>query len=247
MKHFFQAVLLGLVIGGLAGGTPAAADLQAALADSSRPEADRARDASRKPGEVLAFFSIAAGQKVADLLSGSGYYSRILVNVVGEEGTVYAGNNPFYLDFFKDQWNAVFQEPSFQKVQRIDGPLANVALPQDGSLDAVIMALAYHDLFLTEEDRTKMNARILAALKPGGVYGIIDHHATEGTGTKAAKSLHRIEEAVIIDEITDAGFTLARKGDFLRNAQDDRTKIVFDPAIRGKTDRFVLRFEKPAQ
>ena len=247
MQYFFRAALLGLVIGSLMGGTPAAADLQAALADSSRPEADRARDASRKPAEVLAFFDIGPGDKVADLLPGSGYYSRILVNAVGEEGTVYAGNNPFYLDFFKDKWNAVFQEPSFQKVQRIDGPLDNVALPQDGSLDAVIMALAYHDLFLIEEDRGRMNARILAALKPGGVYGIIDHHAKEGTGSEAVKSLHRIEEAVIVKEITDAGFTLAKKGDFLRNAQDDRTKIVFDPAIRGKTDRFVLRFEKPTQ
>jgi predicted methyltransferase len=247
MQHFFRAGLLGLVIGSLMGGTPAAADLQAALADSSRPEADRARDAGRKPAQVLAFFDIGPGDKVADLLPGSGYYSRILVSAVGEEGTVYAGNNPFYLDFFKDKWNAVFQEPSFQKVQRIDGPLDNVALPQDGSLDAVIMALAYHDLFLIEEDRTKMNARILAALKPGGVYGIIDHHAKEGTGTEAVKSLHRIEEAVIVKEITDAGFTLAKKGDFLRNAEDDRTKIVFDPALRGKTDRFVLRFEKPKQ
>lgn len=178
MQHFFRAGLLGLVIGSLMAGTPAAADLQAALADSSRPEADRARDAGRKPAEVLAFFDIGPGDTVADLLTGSGYYSRILVNAVGAEGTVYAGNNPFYLDFFKDKWNAAFQEPSFKDVQRVDGPLDSVALPQDGSLDAVIMALAYHDLFLIEEDRNKMNARILAALKPGGVYGIIDHHST---------------------------------------------------------------------
>ena len=141
----------------------------------------------------------------------------------------------------------MFTEPGFQKVQRVDGLADQVALPQDGSLDAVIMVLAYHDLFITEEDHTKLNARVFAALKPGGVFGIIDHHAKEGSGIQEVKSLHRIEQALIEKEITAAGFILAKKGDFLSNPEDDRTKMVFDPSIRGKTDRFVLRFEKPKQ
>ncbi len=247
MKRFLLIALISGMIGSLLTGVSAAADLQAALANPARPEADRARDAARKPAEVLQFFGIEQGKKVADLLAGGGYYTRILVKAVGEEGQVYAGNNPFYMQFVKDNWDALFKEPSFQKVHRVDGLVDQVALPQDGSLDAVIIVLAYHDLFLTEEDRSQMNARILAALKPGGVYGIIDHHAKEGSGTEAVKALHRIEEAVIVNEITAAGFTLAKKGDFLRNARDDGTKMVFDPAIRGKTDRFVLRFEKPKQ
>ena len=247
MKRFLLIALISGMIGSLLTGVSAAADLQAALANPARPEADRARDAARKPAEVLQFFGIEQGKKVADLLAGGGYYTRILVKAVGEEGQVYAGNNPFYMQFVKDNWDALFKEPSFQKVHRVDGLVDQVALPQDGSLDAVIIVLAYHDLFLTEEDRSQMNARILAALKPGGVYGIIDHHAKEGSGTEAVKALHRIEEAVIVNEITAAGFTLAKKGDFLRNAHDDGTKMVFDPAIRGKTDRFVLRFEKPKQ
>ncbi len=247
MKRFLLIALISGMIGSLLTGVSAAADLQAALANPARPEADRARDAARKPAEVLQFFGIEQGKKVADLLAGGGYYTRILVKAVGEEGQVYAGNNPFYMQFVKDNWDALFKEPSFQKVHRVDGLVDQVALPQDGSLDAVIIVLAYHDLFLTEEDRSQMNARILAALKPGGVYGIIDHHAKEGSGTEAVKALHRIEEAVIVNEITAAGFTFAKKGDFLRNARDDGTKMVFDPAIRGKTDRFVLRFEKPTQ
>ncbi|MYJ96108.1 MAG: hypothetical protein F4053_11155 [Proteobacteria bacterium] len=107
------------------------------------------------------------------------------------------------------------------------------------------MALAYHDLFLTEEDRGELNRRVFAALRPGGVYGIIDHHAAEGAGASVVESLHRIEERVIVDEITGAGFALAASGDFLSNPDDDRSLIVFNPDIRGRTDRFVLRFEKP--
>ena len=100
---------------------------------------------------------------------------------------------------------------------------------------------------ITDEDRAKGNARIFAALKPGGVYGIIDHHAKDGRGTDDVKSLHRIEESVLINEVTAAGFVLAQKGEFLRNSDDSRTASVFDPTIRGKTDRFVLRFEKPLE
>lgn len=245
MKRVLCSLLMGTLLGSASVAT--AVDLQAILADPDRPAADRARDADRKPEQVLQFFGIAPGQKVADLLAGQGYYTRILVKVVGEEGEVYAGNNPFYLQFVEKAWEALLTTPAFQKVHRIDGPVDQVALPQDGSLDAVIIVLAYHDLFLTEEDRNKMNARIFAALKPGGVYGIIDHHAQEGSGTAAVQSLHRIDEAVVIKEVTAAGFTLAKKGEFLRHPEDDRSKSVFDPAIRGKTDRFVLRFEKPSR
>ncbi len=247
MKRSICYVLLGAVLGMFVPGLTMATDWQAVLADSARPDADRARDADRKPEQVLEFFGVKSGQKVADLLAGGGYYTRILVGAVGEEGEVYAGNNPFYLGFVKKDWDALFATPAFKNVHRVDGRVDQLTLPQDGSLDAVIIVLAYHDLLLTDEDRSKMNAQIFAALKPGGVYGIVDHHAQKGSGTEFVKSLHRIDEAVIIAEATAAGFKLAQKGDFLRHPEDDHTKGVFGADIRGKTDRFVLRFEKPSE
>ncbi len=220
-------------------------DIAAILADSSRPAADRERDAGRMPDAVLAFFDIGPGDKVADLLCGGGYYTRILAPLVGNDGEVYAGNNPFFNRFGEEALTALLAEPGFDNVTRIDGPVDELALPSDASMDAVIIVLAYHDLWLTDEDRDELNRRVFAALKPGGVYGIVDHHAAEGAGTDVIQSLHRIEESVIVDEITASGFALAASGDFLRNAGDDRSLRIFDPSIRGNTDRFVLRFEKP--
>ena len=244
MRNNITIILLPIVFMAFSSAV-AQTDIAAILADTSRPAADRDRDAGRMPAEVLAFFDIGPGDKVADLLCGGGYYTRILVPVVGEEGEVYAGNNPFFQRFGEEALTALIAEPGFERVHRIDGPVDEVALPTDGSLDAVIIVLAYHDLWLTDEDRGELNRRVFAALKPGGVYGIVDHHAAEGAGTDVIQSLHRIEEPVITAEISAAGFSLAARADFLGNPNDDRSLRIFDPSIRGNTDRFVLRFEKP--
>ena len=243
LKTIISSILLPVALACAA--AQAQVSVDEALASPARPEEDRARDAGRMPAQVLEFFGIGAGSRVADLLSGGGYYTRILVPVVGPEGAVYAGNNPFFLRFVEEEMNALLAEPGFENVMRIDGPVDEIGLPDDGSLDAAMMALAYHDLFLTEEDRGELNRRVFAALRSGGVYGIIDHHAAEGAGASVVESLHRIEESVIVDEITAAGFVLAASGDFLANPDDDRSLIVFNPDIRGSTDRFVMRFEKP--
>ena len=219
--------------------------VEQALAAEGRSDEDRARDAGRMPAQVLEFFGIGAGSRVADLLSGGGFYTRILAPVVGPEGAVYTGNNPFFDRFGAEALTALLSEPGYENVMRIDAPVDEMALPDDASLDAVMIVLAYHDLWLTDEDRGELNRRVMAALKPGGVYGITDHHAAVGAGTSVIESLHRIEESVIVDEITGAGFELAAGGDFLSNPEDDRSLRVFDPNIRGNTDRFVLRFEKP--
>jgi predicted methyltransferase len=218
-------------------------DLSAILASEARPQADRESDANRKPDQVIRFLGIERGDKVADLLTGGGYWTRILVPLVGTEGHVYAGNNPFFARFYADAFNALLAEPAFKNVVRIDGPVDKLALPKDGSLDAVIMVMAYHDLFLTNEDRGALNRAVFAALKPGGVFGIIDHEAGAGAGTSKIESLHRIEKKVVVDEVQAAGFKLGRDGDFLRNPADDHSAKIFD--LDGKTDRFVLRFEKP--
>jgi len=223
----------------------AQADLNAILASPARPQEDRDRDAGRKPDRVIEFFGIERGDKVADLLTGGGYWTRILVPLVGPEGRVYAGNNPFFARFYTDAFNALLTEPAFKNVRRIDGPVDELALPKDGSLDAVILIMAYHDLFLTDEDRSVLNRTVLAALKPGGVYGIVDHEAGAGAGTSKIESLHRIEKKVVVDEVQAAGFKLAGDADFLRNSADDHSLKIFDPSLAGRTDRFVLRFEKP--
>lgn len=219
-------------------------DLASILASPTRPQQDRDGDAGRHPDRVIQFFGIESGERVADLLTGGGYWTRILVPLLGPGGRVYAGNNPFFAEYFATAFNALLAEPGFAGVVRIDGRVDALALPTDGSLDTVLLVMAYHDLFLTDEDRSALNRKVLAALKPGGVYGIIDHAAGRGAGATVVKSLHRIEKQIVIDEITAAGFKLADEADFLSNAADDHSMPIFAPTIAGKTDRFVLRFEK---
>ncbi len=220
-------------------------DLNSVLSSQTRPQADRDQDARRHPAEFIKFLGIKSGDHVADLLTGGGYWTRILVPLVGPSGKVYAGNNPFFARFYTDAFNALLAEPAFKGVVRIDGPVDKLALPGDGSLDAVIMVMAYHDIFLTDENRGALNKKVLAALKPGGVYGIIDHEAGAGAGATKIQALHRIEKKVVVDEIQAAGFKLAGQAGFLANPADDHSAKIFDPSVSGKTDRFVLRFEKP--
>ncbi len=220
-------------------------DLASILASQARPQADREQDARRHSAEFIKFLGIKSGDHVADLLTGGGYWTRILVPLVGPSGKVYAGNNPFFARFYSDAFNALLAEPAFKGVVRIDGPVDKLALPTDGSLDVVLMVMAYHDIFLTDEDRGALNKKVFAALKPGGVYGIIDHEAGAGAGATKIKDLHRIEKKVVVDEIQAAGFKLAGEAGFLANPGDDHSAKIFDPSISGKTDRFVLKFEKP--
>lgn len=220
-------------------------DIGTVLADPSRPQEDRDRDPTREPAAVIEFLGIGPGDNVADLLAGGGYWTRILVPIVGPSGRVYSGNNPFFANFFGEAFDALLAEPAFRNVVRIDGPVDALPLPRDGSLDAVIMSQAYHDLVLGDEDRDEMNRTIFAALKPGGVYGIIDHAAAPGSGTSQTEALHRIDEQFLINEVEYAGFELADEADMLANPNDDHTAIIFAPEMRGQTDRFVLRFEKP--
>ena len=244
MKGLTRLLVLGAVLW-LPMPSVGQTELSAILADPSRPEQDRALDPTRAPAQVLEFFGIGPGDHVADVLAGGGYYTRILVPLVGEHGRVYAGNNPFYAGFFAEPFNALLADPAFGDVVRIDGPVDELPLPADGSLDAVIISQAYHDLVLGDEDRGEMNRRIYRALGSGGVYGIIDHAAAPGSGASATESLHRIDEQLVVDEVTAAGFELAGEADFLANPDDDRTVSVFDASISGRTDRFILRFEKP--
>ena len=211
-------------------------DFNAILANPERPQNERALDAVRKPEEMLKFYSVKLGDRVADLMASRGYYTAILSQVVGDKGVVYSANPTV-----REETRARFKNPLYANVELIEGDMGSVALPADGSLDFVLINLDYHEV--QESARVAMNKRVLAALKPGGVYGVVDHSAQDGAGDKVGKSLHRIEKALVIKEVTAVGFVLAREGEMLRNPGDPRTESVFKD--RGKSDRFVLRFEKP--
>lgn len=220
----------------------------AAVAHPDRSADDKARDAHRKPGEVLRFFGIEPGMKVADLMTGTGYYAEILGRVVGPAGAVYAQNNQFVVDRFNVSpiLEARIDQPGMQHVKHVISELDALDLP-NGELDAVLLVLFYHDTYWMDVDRARMNQAIFDALKPGGVYGIIDHHAEAGSGDRDVESLHRGDAEMIKKELLAAGFEFDGHSDALRHPEDDRTTSVFDESLRGKTDRFVFRFRKPAE
>ncbi len=217
------------------------------VAGDPRPADDIARDALRRPQEVMDFFGIVPGSRVVELLAGGGYYVDLLSRRVGPTGQVWAHNTPFVLDrFAREPITQRLANPALSNVQRLDTELEDPQLPAD--LDAVMMVLFYHDLYWQKVDREKMNAAIFAALRPGGVFGVIDHSAAKGRGSQDNKRLHRIEESLVIEEVTAAGFELAETSDLLRHPEDGLDYMVFSPPDgRDKTDRFVLKFVKPQQ
>jgi predicted methyltransferase len=220
----------------LAASAPAQ-DYKAILANSERPEAERALDAIRKPDEMLKFYGVKPGDKVADLMASRGYYTAILSQAVGEKGVVYSAGPTV-----RDETRERFKNPMYANVKVLEGGMGAVALPSDGSLDFVLINLDYHEV--AAADRASMNKKVFAALKPGGVYGVVDHNAADGAGDEPAKTLHRIEKALVVKEATAAGFKPGKEGEMLRNPEDPRTTNAIKEA-RGKSDRFVLRFEKP--
>jgi predicted methyltransferase len=233
----YQKFLLAVAIcfGGCATSS-SAPDYSAALKNPDRPQAEVELDASRKPQEVLAFYGVKSGDKVADIWAARGYYTAILSTVVGPQGIVYTVN-PNSRDEFNQRWKS----PKYANVKVADGPFDQLALPQDGSLDCVLIHLNYHDV--APETRAPMNKRIFAALKRGGIYGVVDHSAKDGSGNEANKTLHRIDKAQVIKEVSQAGFKLEKEGNMLRKPEDTRDFNVNKE--RNKDDRFVLAFQKP--
>jgi len=222
-----------------------------AVTTTDRSEADRALDAGRKPADLLRFFGISPGMRVADLMAGGGYTTELLARVVGPKGQVYGQNPKLILDrFAQGPWTERLQKAVLQNVVRVDAEM-DAPLPAAAtSLDAVLLVLAYHDTVWFKTDRARMNRAIYAALAPGGVYGIVDHSARAGDGVKQAEKLHRIEESVVIREVEAAGFVLEGKEAFLSHPEDARDWNASPSKAgekRGTSDRFVLRFRKPKQ
>ncbi len=231
---------------------PAAApppSIDTVLASKERDPVDRALDKGRKPGEVLRFFGISGGQHVAELTAGTGYTTELLARVVGEQGLVYAQNPKFILEKFAETaWSARLQKKVMRQVVRVDRELDDPLPDEARNLDVVLMMFTYHDTVWLKVDRAKMNAGVFRALKPGGVFGVIDHSAREGSGLEDVQTLHRIDEKSVRDEVTAAGFKLVADAGFFRNAEDARdwnASPTKSGDKRGTSDRFVLKFVKP--
>lgn len=219
-----------------------------AVQNESRPEADRARDAGRKPAEVLEFLGIGRDMTVLDLFSGGGYYSEIMAAVVGPGGKVIAQTNETYLQYVGDEFRDRYANDRLPNVEILMAENNELTI-EAGSLDAVMMVLTYHDLFSDNPDQgwplfdvPALLAELRQGLKPGGIVGIIDHYAAAGTPRESGNTVHRIDPAIVVAGMEAAGFVLEEQSDILRNPDDDYSKTVFDPELRGKTDRFVMRF-----
>ncbi len=209
-----------------------------AIASPIRTDEDRDADARRKPLEFLQFTDVRPGMRVLDVAAGGGYTTQLLALAVGSGGTVWAqvskmGNR-------LEQRFVTHPQPNIVALIR---PFEDPVPSGVSGLDLVTIIMNYHDIAYMPVDRAKMNQRLFNALKPGGHLVVMDHSAKPGTGASAAKTLHRIDEAVVKNELQQAGFRLEQESDFLRNPADPREQAFFDTKI--ETDKFALRFVRP--
>ncbi len=226
------------------------AQMKVAVADTGRPAADTARDENRKPAEMLAFAGIGPGKVVVDMLPGGGYFTRIFAKAVEPGGRVYA--------YFGSQYDARLKtqnkdpdnqfadlKQTYKNLGVIHGPLAQFVTPEP--VDVVWTSQNYHDMHnkAYNMDVNEVNKAIYKSLKPGGYYIIIDHKAAESAGDDVTETLHRIKESTTKKEVEAAGFKLVAESKDLNYTSDDGTKRVFEADVKGKTNQFMLKFQKP--
>jgi predicted methyltransferase len=234
----------------MAHATTAAASIATAVADPSRPPEDVARDAGRKPAATLLFAGVKPGDKVVDYIANSGYFTRLLAGVVGPKGHVYSveldeivkeGNGAKGFAELKD-WARGRSNVSLETEQSTSSP----SFPE--KLDVFWITLNYHDLhdkFLGPVDISAFNKAVFAALRPGGVYIILDHVAAAGSAADVTEKLHRIDPATVRQEVEAAGFRFDGESPILANPNDPHTVGMWDKSVKGKTDQFLYRFRKP--
>ncbi len=247
MRRLTVAVLM---LAALAPLSVRAADLPAqvlsAVGDSTRPKSDTDADANRKPGETLAFSGVKSAMVVGEFYPGGGYFTRMLSDIVGPEGHVFAIENVKWQGATPLDKKLLAEGKRNVSLEAL--PFGTVRFSQP--LDLVWITQNYHDLKIAEYgavDTAAFNRAVFAALKPGGTYFILDHEAPKGTDAAGVAKLHRIEKAVLIKEVTAAGFKLVAEGNFLRRPGDDHSLSIFDKAIQGKTDQYALKFVKPGK
>jgi len=244
--------VLGAVLAapGLASAEQPPTAITSAIADTTRPAADLARDSDRKPAAMLTFAGIAPGMQVFEIDPGRGYFTRLLSLTVGPAGSViaYVPEESVGMAFKPlDTVTAIAAEPGRANVHPLHYPLMAVPAPEiAGTIDVVWTSQNYHDLHnVPGFDSVVFNRHILALLKPGGVYVVLDHAAVPGAGTETTHTLHRIDAGLVRREVEAAGFVFDGESNELANPADPRTAAVLDPTIKGHTDQFVLRFRKP--
>jgi len=216
----------------------AATRYESVVASPIRTDQDRRMDASRHPAEFLAFAQVKPGMKVLDVSAGAGYTSQLLALAVAPGGMVWSQSpkpGPTLLKRLEDHPQA--------DLVVVAQPFEDPVPEGTPKLDLITLVLNYHDITYLPVDRAKMNQRLFAALKPGGHFIVIDHSGRSGTGITEGKTLHRIDEAVVLTEVRQAGFVLESEGDFLRNPADTREESSNQPKV--PTDKFALRFVKP--
>ena len=219
------------------------------LANPNRLAADVERDKRSQPQFVVDLLELQAGDRVVDIFAGGGYYSEILGAVVAPGGEVLMHNNQAYIAYVGDALDQRFNGRVVSGVKRHDREVDNLGLGEN-TLDAAMIVMSYHDLYHTAEGWPKIDAKnfmaqIVGALKPGGRFLIVDHAAAPGSGSDSAQVLHRIEESFARKDVEAYGLRYKGSSDALRNEEDDYSLTAFDPKVRGKTDRFILVFEKP--
>lgn len=224
--------------------------ITAAVADAGRPAEDKQRDADRKPAETVLFAGIKPGMTVVELIPSRGYFTRIFSKVVGPKGHVYALSPPRRPNAAADApdpaaaTTALASEPAYSNIVVQVAPVTTIAVSEPA--DVVFTAQNYHDVHnVPNVDIAAFNKSVFDALKPGGVFIVLDHAAAAGSGGRDTSTLHRIDPEAVKSEVLAAGFQFAGESKVLANAQDDHSAKVFDPAIRGKTDQFIFKFRKP--
>lgn len=244
------ATTIGLFVVSLLMTYPASAqdgkapDYQAIVAAPDRSDADRQTDQRREPAKMLAFTGVKEGMKVLDMEANAGYSTELLARAVGPTGKVYAQDPASIIELHvKDKFDNRAKSPAMKNVVHVIRNFDDPIPPDVSGLDLITFFFAYHDVTYMPVDRAKMNEKMFAALKPGGFLVIADHSAKPGTGTTVAKTLHRIDEATLRQEIEAAGFKLVEEGNFLHHPEDPRDVPVFHPAV--PVDEFVLKFQKP--
>lgn len=215
----------------------------AAVADPGRA-ADAKDDERRHIAEIVAFSGVKPGDKVLELVPGSGYWTRVFSSIVGADGKVYLAV-PAPMEKYSEETKAL--PAALGNTELLMQPADALAAP--APVDVVFTAQNYHDYpneFMGPTDPAVLNKAAFDALEPGGVYIVIDHVAEAGSGVRDTDTLHRIDPALVKQQVEAAGFEYVGESEVLRNPADDHTLKVFDPAVRGRTDQFVYKFRKPA-
>jgi predicted methyltransferase len=239
---FFGVALSAFALTGAAVAAGVPNYISKAVADPSRPTRDSSRDSLRLPGETLAFAGVKPGMVVAELFPAGGYYTRMISNVVGPKGKVYGIENA---KWDKGEDAKMAAEPGHANVQVQLVKFGEFNLPQ--KVDLFWTTQNYHDLHVAEYgnlDIAAFNKHVYDALKPGGIYFVLDHQANPGTDDAQIAKVHRIEKSQVIKEVTAAGFKLVGEGNALHRPEDDHTKGSSDPAVKSHTDQFMLKFQK---